>query len=336
MEGFLSWKKTLFVFAESSLRIKRINHLLICTTRKLAATPRQMLTLREKYYDFDQISSKVFKCRRDDQFFTMKIVSILNEENQANNGVPYRIIREISILKELDHINIVRLIDVMTDGPDLFLVFEYLDNEFQADFLKNPKMFMYPQMKKEFLYQILNTVAYLHARKILLRDLRPENILVNVRTQVLKIALFGAARTFEAPLEAYSSSVGCLSYRSPEVLFQSGCEKYSTPNDVWAVGCIFGEMLLHRPLFSGPSDVELLDEIFTLLGTPTEETWPGVTSICGTCALMGPPQQPKDLAKEFPMLNPDGLDLLSKMLCLCPNYRISAEDAVKHPYFKGV
>ncbi|TKY66577.1 Cell division control protein [Spatholobus suberectus] len=306
---------------------------------KLAPTPDQLKALKMSYTDFHPVGAgehgTVFRCKRhsnDKDFFAIKIIPISKQEQE--NGVPYRIIREVSLLKEMEHVNIVRLKDVMATDDDLFLVFEYLDNSLHA-FLRNPVMFLYPKMMRNFLHQIISAVAYIHSCKILHRDLNAENILLQFSTRIVKIADFGAARTFEVPLESYSKNVGSPSYRAPELLF--GSANYSTPNDVWSVGCIFGEMVLRRPVFSGGSDWELLDKIFTLLGTPTEETWPGVTSLCGSISAMGPPKQPKDLRIVFADLeDPAGHDLLSKLLCLCPNYRISAEEAVKHPYFEGI
>ncbi|RDX93233.1 Cell division control protein 2-like A, partial [Mucuna pruriens] len=255
-----------------------------------------MQALALSYTDFEAIGTgrygRVFKCRQisdTDNFYAVKIIPIPKEEQE--NGVPCKIIREVSVLKELNHINIVRLLEVISTDSNLFLVFECLDNTLQV-FLKNPVMFMYHKMMKEFLHQILSAVAYIHSCKILHMNLKPDNILVHFRTRVLKIADFGLARTFEVPLDSYSQDIGSASYRAPELLF--GSTNYSTANDVWSVGCIFGEMILHRPLFSGGSDWEQLDEIFSLLGTPTEETWPGVTSLCGgNIDALGPPKQRK-------------------------------------------
>ncbi|XP_027355272.1 cell division control protein 2 homolog [Abrus precatorius] len=290
------------------------------------------------YRDFIPIGTgrhgNVFQCKNhlNDQIFAVKVIPI--PDNEKGNGVPYRIIREISVLKEIqDHINIVRLLDVLPSMDAMFLVFEHVDIDL-LDFMRNPVLFIYPNMIKNFVHQILNAVAHCHSRKIIHRDLKPNNILIHFRTRVVKIADFGAARTIDVPFSSYSGDVGSSCYKAPELLF--GSTYYSTSVDIWSVGCMFGEMALGRPLFSADSDWKMLNEMFTLLGTPTEETWPGVTSLCNYIDVMGPPKKPKDLALEFPKLDSDAVDLLSKMLCLCPKYRISAADAVLHPYFKGI
>ncbi|CAJ1978605.1 unnamed protein product [Sphenostylis stenocarpa] len=264
-----------------------------------------MNMLKEKYTNFEAISNGIFKCKHYDQSLVIKIISIPTAEHR--NGVPKEIIREVSLLKELDHTNVVRLVDVMSNKRDVFLVFECLDNTLH-NFLINPAIFLYPTLIKEFLFQIVNAVAYIHSRKILHRDLRPENILIDFGTHAVKISDFGSARTFEVPF-LYSNKVGCPFYRAPELLL--GSSNYSTPNDIWSVGCIFGEMVLGQPLFRGGSDMELLNEIFTFLGTPTEETWPGVTSFRKILAQMGPRKEPKDMNRIFSELEPAGIDLLS-------------------------
>ncbi|XP_045832197.1 cyclin-dependent kinase B1-1-like [Trifolium pratense] len=111
-------------------------------------------------------------------------------------------------------------------------------------------------------------------------------------------------------------------YKAPELLL-------GFTNYIWSMGCIFAEMIKFQPLFIGNDGPKILTEIFCLLGMPTEENWPGVASMCSFIEFeaFDPPIKPKDLAAEFPKLEPDGLDLLSKMLCLCPNSRISAEEA---------
>jgi serine/threonine protein kinase len=126
-----------------------------------------------------------------------------------------------------------------------------------------------------FLFQLLRGLEYCHKRKILHRDLKPQNLLIST-TGDLKLADFGLARAKSVPSKTYSNEVVTLWYRPPDVLL--GCVKYGPTIDMWGTGCIFYEMTAGRPLFPGSTVEEELTLIWKVLGTPTEETWPGITS----------------------------------------------------------
>ncbi|KAK4388803.1 Cell division control protein 2A [Sesamum angolense] len=225
---------------------------------------------------------------------------------QEDEGVPSTAIREISLLKEMQHGNIVRLQDVVHSEKRLYLT---------------------------FLYQILRGIAYCHSHRVLHRDLKPQNLLIDRRTNALKLADFGLARAFGIPVRTFTHEVVTLWYRAPEILL--GSRHYSTPVDVWSVGCIFAEMVTRRALFPGDSEIDELFRIFRIMGTPTEDTWPGVTSLPDFKSSF-PKWPPKELATVVPNLDSAGLDLLGKMLCLDPSKRITARSALEHEYFKDI
>ncbi|MBA0547603.1 hypothetical protein Golob_018753 [Gossypium lobatum] len=190
-----------------------------------------------------------------------------------------------------------------------------------------------PRMIKTFLYQILRGVAYCHSHRVLHRDLKPQNLLIDRRTNALKLADFGLARAFGIPVRTFTHEVVTLWYRAPEILL--GSRHYSTPVDVWSVGCIFAEMVNQRPLFPGDSEIDELFKIFRILGTPNEDTWPGVTSLPDFKSSF-PKWPAKDLATVVPNLESTGIDLLSKMLCMDPSKRITARSALEHEYLKDI
>ena len=167
--------------------------------------------------------------------------------DNENEGVPCTAIREISLLKELRHPNIVRLYDVMHQEKKLTLVFEYLDSDLKK-FIDTNNGQLDAMTVKRMMLQLLRGVAYLHSRRVLHRDLKPQNLLINKRAE-LKIADFGLARTYGVPVRSYSSEVVTLWYRAPDVLL--GSKQYTSSIDIWSVGCIFAEMVTGAPLFTG-------------------------------------------------------------------------------------
>jgi cyclin-dependent kinase 1 len=179
-----------------------------------------------------------------------------------SEGVPSTALREISILRELRHPNIVELKDVVCAEKKLYLLFEYLDIDLRK-YLEcfNDDEMLNPDIIKSFLFQILEGVAYCHSKKIIHRDLKPQNLLLDQYGKI-KIADFGLARAFSIPIRPYTKEVLTLWYRAPEILL--GSVEYSTPVDIWSVGCIFAELCLKRPLFQGDYEMDQLFKIFRL------------------------------------------------------------------------
>jgi cyclin-dependent kinase len=185
---------------------------------------------------------------------------------------------------------------------------------------------------KSFLYQLLTGVAYCHHHRVLHRDLKPPNLLINREGQ-LKLADFGLARAFGIPVRSYTHEVVTLWYRAPDVLL--GSRKYSTPVDIWSVGCICAEMANGRPLVAGTSEEDQLDRIFRLLGTPSVQDFPGIVELPEFSPDRFPPYPPPrgGLASLVPTLDPLGVDLLNRMLQYDPARRITAQAALDHQFF---
>mmetsp|Transcript_1775 Transcript_1775/g.5028 ORF Transcript_1775/g.5028 Transcript_1775/m.5028 type:complete len:303 (+) Transcript_1775:72-980(+) len=247
-----------------------------------------------------------------------------------DEGIPSTAIREISILKELQHPNIVRLHDVIHTEKKLTLVFEFCNEDLKKH-LDAATDGMSDQSIKSNLFQLLAGVAFCHDRRVLHRDLKPQNLLVNTDGE-LKLADFGLARAFGIPVRSYTHEVVTLWYRAPDVLM--GSRKYSTPVDIWSVGCIFGEMSAGRPLFPGTSDQDQLQRIFKVLGTPIEADWPSVAELPEyKPEWSANPHPTLSLDVLCPKLDPSGLALLTEMLQYDPAKRCTAKNAMKHPYF---
>lgn len=153
------------------------------------------------------------------------------------DGVPSTTIREISLLKELDHLNIVKLLDIIHTENKLFLVFEYLNQ----DLKKYMEMYQIKNglplpLVKSYLFQMLQGISYCHTHRILHRDLKPQNLLLSA-DGLIKLADFGLARAFGVPVRTFTHEVVTLWYRAPEILL--GCKYYMTEVDIWSIAAIF-------------------------------------------------------------------------------------------------
>uniref|UniRef100_A0A8C3AVF0 Cyclin dependent kinase 17 n=1 Tax=Cyclopterus lumpus TaxID=8103 RepID=A0A8C3AVF0_CYCLU len=267
----------------------------------------------ETYIKLDKLGegtyATVFKGRSKltDNLVALKEIRLEHEE-----GAPCTAIREVSLLKDLKHANIVTLHDIIHTDKSLTLVFEYLDKDLKQ-YMDDCGNIMSMHNVKVFLYQILRGLSYCHKRKVLHRDLKPQNLLINEKGE-LKLADFGLARAKSVPTKTYSNEVVTLWYRPPDVLL--GSSEYSTQIDMWGVGCIFYEMAAGRPLFPGSTVEDELHLIFRLLGTPTDDNWPGICSIEEFKSYKFPKYKPQ------PLINHPQLKL------------ISAEEAMKHSHFR--
>lgn len=226
-----------------------------------------------------------------------------------------------------------RLYDVVHAEKKLTLVFEYLDQDLKK-YLDVCIGGLDTAIVKSFLYQLITGVAYCHHHRVLHRDLKPQNLLIN-REGELKLADFGLARAFGIPVRSYTHEVVTLWYRAPDVLL--GSRKYSTPVDIWSIGCIFAEMVNGTPLFTGTSEDVQLDTIFRHLGTPTEATYPGISELPDwrdNFPMYPAPQG--GLKGLVPKLEPAGVALLEAMLVYDPSKRLTAQEARHHAFFDSL
>jgi cyclin-dependent kinase len=262
------------------------------------------------------------------EVFALKKIRLESEDE----GIPSTAIREIALLKELQHPNVLRIHDVIHTHKKLILVFEFVDYDLKK-FLNNFEKGLDPKIVKSLLYQLVRGVAHCHQQKVLHRDLKPQNVLVSAEG-ILKLGDFGLARAFGIPVKNYTNEVVTLWYRAPDILL--GSKNYSTSVDIWSIGCIFVEMLNQKPLFPGSSEADQLKKIFKLMRTPDPNKWTGLSEL--------PDWKPENfekypgdsLSKICPKMDAEGLDLLEKMLKCNPSERISAKNALSHPYFNDI
>jgi serine/threonine protein kinase len=270
---------------------------------------------------------QVFKGRnrQTGEYVALKEIHLDSEE-----GTPSTAIREISLMKELKHENIVSLHDVIHTENKLMLVFEYMDKDLKKYMdSRGERGALDPATIKSFMYQLLRGIAFCHENRVLHRDLKPQNLLINNKGQ-LKLADFGLARAFGIPVNTFSNEVVTLWYRAPDVLL--GSRTYNTSIDIWSAGCIMAEMYSGRPLFPGTTNEDQLQRIFRLMGTPSERSWPGIASF-PEYKQNFPVYPTQDLRMILPQIDQQGLNLLSSMLQLRPDLRISAAEALRHSWF---
>jgi len=270
------------------------------------------------------------KCKKSGEIVAMKKIRLESEQE----GVPSTAIREISILRELQHPNIVSLKEIVMQEAKLYLIFEFLTMDLKKymEGAASRQGQMDATLIKSYTYQLFQGLLFCHQRRIMHRDLKPANLLID-KDGVIKIADFGLARAFGVPVRVYTHEVVTLWYRAPEILL--GCTKYSTPIDIWSLGAIVAEMIRGKPFFQGDSEIDQLFQIFRILGTPNEQSWPGVTQL--------PDYKPtfpqwKELLLEDIIKNvsPAALDLLTQCLRFDPSKRISAKAALDHHYFSDL
>ncbi|KAL7687442.1 putative protein kinase domain, F-box domain, protein kinase-like domain superfamily [Plasmopara halstedii] len=255
-------------------------------------------------------------------------------------GVPYYMLRELAVLKGIKHDHIASLELISLARDELHVFFPYVDKTLHE--IINPTGDpnggrMLPEaVIRKLLHQLLDAIAYCHRRGVLHRNLKPKHLLIKttdpekLSDATLQISDFALVRATGIPRRTYTMEVVTLWYRPPEILM--GVRGYSSAVDIWSVGCIFAEMAQGKPLFTGISEIDQLFQIFSKLSTPTSETWPGFSSL-PNYHFEFPHWKRRPLNRLFPGISDHGIDLLTKLLTYNPDQRITAEDALRHPYF---
>ena len=262
---------------------------------------------------------------------TGKIVALkkirLGEDRE---GMPATTIREISLLKDMKHKNIVSLHQVIyaQDKLYLYLVFEYAETDLKKyiERMRRERQTLTKDEIRAYSLQLTSALEYCHSIGVLHRDLKPQNILI--KGKQLKLADFGLSRSVGIPLHTLTNEVVTLWYRAPELLLAAS--HYSTAIDVWSLGCVVCEFVMLKPMFPGDSEIDQLYKMFQLLGTPTEKMWNGVSST-------------KNYHTEFPYWEEKKIVLKDKeceafvndILVYDPVKRPSARTLLKHKYFRS-
>ncbi|KAI9312454.1 kinase-like domain-containing protein [Dichotomocladium elegans] len=251
--------------------------------------------------------------------------------DKEKNGFPVTSLREIYTLMNAKHPNIVNVREIVMGNhlDQVFIVMDFIEHDLKTLMTDMRTPFLQSEVKT-LMIQLLSAVALLHDNWIIHRDLKTSNLLLNNRGEI-KVADFGLARKYGSPLGHMTQLVVTLWYRAPELLL--GGKEYTTAIDMWSIGCIFAELVNNEPLLPGRSEIDQIDKIFKLLGAPNEKIWPGFFDLPHAKNVSLAQPSYSSLRSKFPYLTEAGMDLLARLLAYDPKQRITAEQALKHPYF---
>jgi len=262
-------------------------------------------------------------------------IKMITNNDEDNDGVPSFLIREVACLRDFQHPNIVELLDIHCAGSQTYIIFECVEGGDLSRLLKafrGAKTTMPMNLLIKYSYELLNGLHACHQRLILHRDLKPANMLIG--SDGLKIADFGLARTFTFPVRCYTHEVITLWYRAPEILL--GSPQYGPSADMWSVGCIIAEMATNMPTFPGDSEIGTVFSIFKKVGTPSDDSYPGLSALPHWRRTF-PQWSPTDLAAIYdgrPEIGVQGAELLRGLLTLNPEARFTARKAKAATFFK--
>lgn len=286
----------------------------------------------EKYEKLEKIGEGsygvVFKCRNKESGHMVAIKKFV--ESEEDPLIKKIAMREIRMLKQLKHPNLVNLIEVFKRKKRLHLVFEFVDHTVLNELDRNPKGVPEP-MTKNIIWQTLHAVSFCHQHNCIHRDVKPENILITKQGKV-KLCDFGFARLLTGPDDEYTDYVATRWYRAPELLV--GDTQYGPPVDIWAVGCVFAELISGQPLWPGRSDVDQLYLIRKTLGDLLPRHMQVFSNNSFFKGLTIPtPDRMEPLEAKFPSISQQAMSFMMGCFAMDPSQRLTCEDLLAHPYF---
>ena len=275
----------------------------------------------------------VLKCRNKE---TAEIVAIKKfKENDDDEILRKTTLREVKILRMLRHNNIVSLKEAFKRKSKLYLVFEYVEKNL-LEVLEEEPGGLDPEMVRVYIFQLVQAIHWCHSNSVIHRDIKPENLLINVRSKTLKLCDFGFARTLAKPNEELTDYVATRWYRAPELLL--GSTNYTFAVDMWAIGCIMGEISDGQPIFPGDSEVDQLYIIQRVLGPLTSDHMDLFMTNPRFAGLKFPDMsRPETLQKKYlGKLSRRALGFMRALLVMEPGDRLTAQTSLQDAYFENL
>ena len=237
----------------------------------------------------------------------------------------------------LSRLNIPKynLQDIIPADGKLYLLFALMFKDLRQhiDGTRQQGNHLSSDIIRSYTLQILQGLDYCHKRRLFHRDLKPQNILLD-EVGGLKLGDFGLAKLFGTPVRITTFEIATLRYRAPELLLEF--PDYGPAIDIWSVGCVLAEMIQLTPFFKGTNPLDQIQRIFSILGTPRESSWPGISSSTIYQDISYSIEQTSSLSQELSDASQEQINLLSQLFCFYPKSRISAEEALKHQYFTEI
>ncbi|GAB5356243.1 hypothetical protein AAMO2058_000274100 [Amorphochlora amoebiformis] len=260
---------------------------------------------------------------------TVAIKKIKLKSNKE--GLSQEAVREIKVLQELAHPNVVKILDIFKHHANINLVMELMETDLE-NVIKDTKNFVLQRGDvKSYMKMLLEAIKHCHDRWILHRDVKPGNCLI-AHDGSMHLTDFGLAKAYGSPERKMTPGACTIWYRAPEMLFNA--DSYGSAIDMWAVGCVFGELMTRRPVFPGEGELNQLSKIFGKLGTPTEEEWSERKNLPQSMMYNYEETKAEPWEVLFPAADPVARDLIMNLLRFNPNKRLTAGQALEHRYFK--
>lgn len=275
---------------------------------------------------------KVYKATNSitDEYVALKKLRLESERE----GFPITAMREIKLLQSFDHENVVGLLEMMVEHNQIYMIFDYMDHDLTG-LLTHPDLKLTESHRKFIFKQLMEGLQYLHKKRVIHRDIKGSNILLD-NIGRLKIADFGLARTMnvlnDGEIPDYTNRVITIWYRPPELLL--GSTDYGREVDIWGVGCLLIELYSKIAAFQGFDEIGQLYKIFNVMGTPNIENWPDMENLPWFEMLKPKINKASTFKNEYEsIMSEQSFDLAVKLLTLNPKKRLTAREALEHPYF---